>query len=190
MGGAFWRSRAADGPTSGGTAYVFAPPCLRHTLFLGIGVGGGGLASSFARGPTAGIQLKMGYRTAPLGPLALELTLVGGFQSLLTTSSVPNLDSLGLARMGGEARLYLLPLSALQPYLLLGAELHVLSVDDLESYTGPGINAGGGLLYWLRDHFALDLELAYHRSTALDSDVGARAQAQGTTALLGFRLYL
>ncbi len=138
--------------------------------------------------------LRFGYRSPPFldgSGLALELALNtsfhGGFSGDPQATAAADEQGLVLLHMGGDMRLFFRARARLQPYLQLGAAYTALSSggEETPALTGAGVIAGGGLLYWIHPHFALDLGLRYD-GARLDRSRTVQALGLG----LGIKIYL
>ena len=160
-------------------------PRTRHTFFLELGGGYGGLwlpdRLEVERGGV--VLTKLGFRTRPLGHgdgMALEAAFVVGGRGLL--SGPAEEGGYGLTRVGGELRLHGRARHRAQPYLLGGCGYYTLEQEGEQG--GVGLQAGGGLQLWLARNLALDLSAVY--------DVAffpRQPELQGLSGTSSFKIY-
>ena len=162
-------------------------PRLRHTGFLGVGGGYGGMwgvPGTLLRKDTGLFRFQAGYRTRPLGE-GEGAAFEAAFGVLLRARSTgPEPDQeMTLTAVGGELRLYGRARSAAQPYVQAGGGYY--GFDAGTPRTGGGLQLGGGFLLWPLSHLALDLNLLYD-ATFL---AGAERAVHGLNTSLGVRFY-
>lgn len=162
-------------------------PRLRHTGFLGVGGGYGGLwgaPGTLLRKDTGLFRFQAGYRTRPLGAgegVALEAAF-GVLLRARSTGPEPE-QQMTLTTVGGELRFYGRARSAAQPYLQAGGARYGLDAES--TLAGAGLQLGGGFLLWPLHHLALDLNLLYDAAFL----AGAEHAVHGLNASLGVRFY-